>query len=238
MNTSSLTTSWTAIPTGDGTMDAYVARPAASRAPGIVLLQEIFGVNAAMRAKADDLAAAGYAVAVPDLFWRLQPRVDLGYSEPERQQGFGLMQKFDAARGVADTVATASWLAAQPFGNGKVAFVGFCLGGKIALLAGARYADTAAVISFYGVRLDQNLAELAALRAPFQFHVGDRDSHIPSATVEVLRRATAGRADREIHVYPGAQHGFFNRLRGEVYDATAAEQANGRMLAVLQRMVG
>lgn len=225
--------SWVSVALPEGGMDAYLAAPPQGKGLGVVMLQEIFGVNAAMRAKAEDLATAGYAVLVPDLFWRLERRVDLGYGEEDRRRGFQFLQRFDVSAGAADAVAAARWLAAHPASTGRVAFVGFCLGGKIAALAGARYADTAAVVSFYGVKLDENLAELAALRAPFQFHVGDKDAHIPAATVETVRAAVADRRGHEVHVYPGAQHGFFNRLRGDVYDAAAATLATSRMLTLL-----
>jgi carboxymethylenebutenolidase len=234
-------TSWISIalspdgrPTGD--MDAYLALPPSGHGPGIVMLQEIFGVNTAMRAKAEDLAAAGYVVVVPDLFWRLQRRVDLGYGEADRQQGFGFMKQFDMAGGAADAADAALWLATQPACSGKIGFVGFCLGGKVAVLAAARTPDVAAVVSFYGVKLEDNMAELASLRAPFQFHVGDKDAHIPAAGIDKVRAAVAERPGAAVHVYPGAQHGFFNRLRGDVYDEAAARLATGRMMQVLAGM--
>ncbi len=215
-------------------MPAYLARPTTTPAPGIVMLQEIFGVNAAMRAKADDFAAAGFAVLVPDLYWRLQPRIDLGYSEADRKQGFGYMQRFDFAQGVADCVTAAEWLARDPGCSGAVSFVGFCMGGKLAVLAGARYAPTRAVASFYGVKLDESLDVLRQLKAPFQFHVGDRDGHIPVETVGKVREALAGKAGAQVYQYPGAQHGFFNRLREDVYDKTAADLAQNRTLEMLR----
>src|SRR5690349_840394 len=119
-------TSWVSVPLPAKTaMDAYLALPPAGKGLGVVMLQEIFGVNAAMRAKAEGLAADGCAVLVPDLFWRAERRVDLGYSEPERQRGFELMKRFDMQAGVADAVAAAKWLARHPASNGRVAFVGF-----------------------------------------------------------------------------------------------------------------
>lgn len=229
-------TSWVSVPLpANNVMDAYLALPPSGKGLGVVMLQEIFGVNAAMRAKADDLAKEGFVVLVPDLFWRAERRVDLGYSEAERQRGFELMKRFDIKYGGDDAVAAAEWLATHPACTGSVAFVGFCLGGKIAALAGARYDGTAAVVSFYGVKLDDNIAELKSLRVPFQFHVGDNDAHIPLTTVGNIRAALSGQPDKEIHVYPNAQHGFFNRLRGEVYDTTAASLAKARMHAVLER---
>ena len=218
-----------------GDMAGYLAQPAAASAPGIVMVQEIFGVNAAMRAKADDFAEAGFAVLVPDLFWRLQPRVDLGYTEEERKQGFGYMQRFDFKLGVADCVMAAEWLAARPECSGAVSFVGFCLGGKLAVLAGARYPGTRAVASFYGVKLDESVDVLRELKTPFQFHVGDRDAHIPAEAVDKVRAALAGKENAHVHLYAGAQHGFFNRMRAEVYAPAAAALAQSRTLEMLRK---
>jgi carboxymethylenebutenolidase len=229
--------SWVSVSlSANETMDGYLALPpGGKKGLGVVMLQEIFGVNAAMRAKAEDLASAGFVVLVPDLFWRAERRVDLAYTESDRQRGFDLMKRFDMQAGISDAVAAARWLTAHPACRGRVGFVGFCLGGKVAALAGARHPDTAAVVSFYGVKLDDNLAELTSLRAPFQFHVGDKDTHVPLSTVEKLRAALAGRREAEIHVYANAQHGFFNRLRADVYNPTAANLAKARMLALLER---
>ena len=120
-----------------GTMGVFLARPDKPNGVGVVMLQEIFGVNDAMRRKAEVFAEAGLTVAVPDLFWRLQPRVALTYSQEDRQQAFSYMKNFDLDTGTDDVVATGLWFASQP-GIAEVAVVGFCLGGKLAVLAGAR----------------------------------------------------------------------------------------------------
>jgi carboxymethylenebutenolidase len=229
-------TSWVSVPLPEKNhMDAYLALPPSGTGPGVVMLQEIFGVNAAMRAMAEELASGGFAVLVPDLFWRMERRVDLGYSAAERQRGFEVLQKFNIQAGVTDVVAAAKWLSTHSVCTGSVAFVGFCIGGKIAALAGARYEATAAVVSFYGVKLDDNIAELQSLKAPFQFHVGDKDTHIPLTTVKKLQTALSDKTDNEIYVYPNAQHGFFNHLRGDVYNPMAANTAKARLHAVLRR---
>jgi dienelactone hydrolase len=130
-------TDWIQIPLRGKSdkIDAFIAEPSEPPRGSLVMLQEIFGVNEAMREKARDFASAGFLVVVPDLFWRLQRRVDLGYSESERKQGFGLMQKFDQAAGAADVRDVISWLRKRS--GHKMGVVGFCLGGRIAVLASA-----------------------------------------------------------------------------------------------------
>lgn len=232
---SAVDTSWIRIPLRKAgeELDAFVAEPSGPTRGSVVMLQEIFGVNEAMRAKAQDFAAAGFCVVVPDLFWRLQRRVDLGYSEAERKQGFGLMQAFDQAAGAADVRDVVAWLRRRD--QRKVSVVGFCLGGRIAVLAAAGNADVGAVVAFYGVRLDLCAEQLRALWAPFQLHVGDQDTHVPAEHVNAVRAALAEAPNAEIFVYPAAQHGFYNRLRTEVYDPQAAAQARSRALALLAR---
>jgi carboxymethylenebutenolidase len=216
-------------------MGAFLVEPAAPARSGIVLLQEIFGVNEAMRDKARAFAAEGYSVLAPDLFWRLEPRVDLGYGEDDRKRGFGFMQKFDQVAGARDIRVATAWLRASLAGK-SVTLVGFCLGGRMAVLAGANNPDVTAVVSFYGVRLDLCPDELRAIAAPFQFHVGDRDAHVPASHVAAVQETLADKTNTDVFVYAGAQHGFYNRLRQDVFNAEASEQARARVLALLQKV--
>jgi carboxymethylenebutenolidase len=228
-----VTESWISVPVAAGEMGGYLAKPAGTPRGGIVLLQEIFGVNAAMRDKARDFANEGFAVLAPDMFWRSAARVDLGYGEEDRKRGFGLMQQYDQAIGAADIGAAVSWLA-KTLGAKPVALIGFCLGGRMAVLAGAGHPDVAAIVSLYGVRLDLCADKLLALTVPFQFHVGDKDAHVPAEHIAAVREAVAGKSNAEVFVYHGAQHGFYNRLRGEVYSADAA--ARGHILRLLDKV--
>jgi carboxymethylenebutenolidase len=232
---SSIRESWVSVPTAGGEMGVFLAKPASPARGGIVLLQEIFGVNAAMRDKARAFAAEGYSVLAPDLFWRLAPRIDLGYGEDDRKRGFGFMQKFDQAAGASDIRVAAAWLRGSLAGK-PVALVGFCLGGRMAVLAGANNPDVAAVVSFYGVRLDLCPDALRAITAPFQFHVGDQDAHVPASHVAVVQETLADKTNTDLFVYAGAQHGFYNRLRRDVFNAEASEQARIRVLALLQKV--
>lgn len=216
-------------------MDAYLVMPRGQPRSGIVMLQEIFGVNEAMRRKAEKFADAGFATLVPDLFWRLSPRVDLNYSEEDRKQGFALLQQFNQAKGADDTNAAAAWLASRLGGHAPVSVVGFCIGGRIAVLAAAKNPDLKSVSSFYGVKLDECADALRALEVPFQLHVGDQDAHVPLSAVDAVRKIVADKPNAEIFVYPTAQHGFFNPARADVFAADAAKKAMDRTTALLGR---
>lgn len=217
---------WVGIPVQDGKMDAWHHPGSGDRLARLVMLQEIFGVNEAMRATAAQFAERGFDVLVPDLFWRLEPRVQLGYTDADRKRGFELMQRFDFARGVQDIADSARWLAGS--GGGKIGLIGFCLGGRLAVEAAGAY-DFKAVIALYGIKLETVPAKLLALQAPFQLHVGDRDAHVPAEAVAAIGKILAGKKDAEVFVYPGAQHGFFNPVRAEVFDAEAAAAAMYRI---------
>lgn len=221
------------IPVSSGQMNAYLVVPESGRGPGIVLLQEIFGVNTAMREKANKLAAQGYVVMVPDLFWRQRPNVQLGYDDAGRAEGSKLLQGFDFAKGIEDIKATFQALKSRPECRGAPAFVGFCIGGKLAVMAGAAEPSASAIVSFYGVALENNLDQLRALKMPTQLHFGDRDTHIPLEKVETVSSAVTGQNNINVYVYRGGQHGFFNHHRAEVFDEKASALALRRALEIL-----
>ena len=236
METNALVREWRMLTTPSGEIGVYVVAPkAGGRRPTIIMLQEIFGVNVGMRAKAELYAANGFSVALPDLFWRQESRLDLGYTPEDRKRGFGLMQAYDIAQGVEDVVAVAARLKSFSEFSTQISVIGFCLGGKLAVLAGERIkAD--AIISFYGVRLDQNLDIISRIEAPLQIHVGDADEHVPAATVEILRNHVAAQPNAQVFLYPGAGHGFFNPARTEVFAPDASETAFQRSLSCLSRV--
>lgn len=221
------------IPVSGGQMSAYLALPESGHGPAIVLLQEIFGVNTAMREKANKLAERGYVVMVPDLFWRQTPDVQLGYDDAGRAEGFKLLQGFDFAKGMDDIKATFHALKSRRECRGAPAFVGFCIGGKLAVMAGAAEPSASAVVSFYGVALENNLDQLRALQMPAQLHFGDRDAHIPREKIETISSGVAGRNNIKVFVYKGGQHGFFNHRRAEVFDEDASTLALRRALEIL-----
>ncbi|HVL34947.1 MAG TPA: dienelactone hydrolase family protein [Burkholderiales bacterium] len=223
-----MTGEWIDVAVSGGTMAAYRVGTGAA---GLVMLQEIFGVNAAMQEKARRFAAHGYTVLVPDVFWRLEPRVALGYSGADREKAFAFFGRFDLAAGVQDIAAAARHLERS---HPKLGVIGFCLGGRLAVASTAAY-PFRCVASLYGVKLEADPERLRAIDVPLQVHVGDRDSHVPQESIQAIRAALQGRANAEVFVYEGAQHGFFNAARPEVHAPQAARQAEERILALFRR---
>ncbi len=219
-----------------GSFKAYLATPAAGSGPGIVLLQEIFGVNRHMRAQADRYAEEGYVVLVPDLFWRIEPGIELGYGDAERARALDYLKHFDAAKALDDIADTVAALRAHPACRGKVGAVGFCLGGRLAYLSLARGGLDCAV-AYYGGGIDRNLDQAAAIKAPLAMHFGTADTSIPETAVAQIRAAFAGRAEVEIYVYPGAGHGFACDERAS-FDKPAAMMAHSRSIALLRKVMG
>lgn len=218
-------------PNGDRWRAYHAAAPNPA-CPGIVVVQEIFGVNAALRTLADDMAAQGFSVLVPDLFWRIEPGLDLGYGEDDRKKAFALAERFDSSKGVEDIGVTADALRKLDDCNGKVAVVGFCLGGTLAYLAAARHQIDAGVI-YYGTAVHKHLDEAGELGCPTLYHFGANDPFVTAEDVAGIRAGLAGRDDAQVHVYPEAGHAFCNVDRQGMYHQQAAELAHGRTLAFL-----
>jgi carboxymethylenebutenolidase len=212
---------------------AWLALPPSGRGPGLVLFQEIFGVNAHIRAVAGQYAQDGFVVLAPDLFWRQAPRVELGYEGEDRQRALALMQSYAPDQAIADIGAAVAALRARPeVAGGKVGAIGYCMGGRMAYLAAAT-TDVDAAVPYYGGGIHAQLERVAAIRCPVQFHYAERDDHIPLAAVEQVRRAFAGRpVPAEVHVYPGSMHGFNCWARAS-YHAPSAALAHGRALQFL-----
>ena len=227
----------TTIMTADGEFSAYVARPQAARAPAIVVIQEIFGVNAVMRGIADDLAAAGYLAICPDLFWRIEPGIDItDQSEAEWKKAFELYQAFDVKRGVEDIAATIAAIRGDAGCNGKVGAVGFCLGGLLAFLTATR-TDADASVAYYGVGIDKVVGEAANLARPLLMHIAEEDQFVPKEAQKVIVDALKGNPKVTIHTYPGRDHAFA-RKGGEHYDAADAGKANQRTLEFFKANLG
>lgn len=224
------------IPCDGGEMSGYLALPLAGRGPGIVLLQEIFGVNAAIRAKCDKLASEGFVVLAPDMFWRLSPGLDLGYSEPERQEGFRLLTAFDQAQGIEDIASAWRTLNDHPACTSAPAIAGFCIGGRMAVRSGASLPQASAVFSFYGVKLDEIAQEVTAIQKPLRLYFGDEDSHVPLDVARGLADLLADKPNAQVHIYSGAGHGFYNPVREAVYNQAAAKAAHTDMLATLKQV--
>jgi carboxymethylenebutenolidase len=223
--------SWVDILVSGGSMAAYLV---GEGKPGLVMLQEIFGVNAAMRDKAGRFAGLGFTVLVPDLFWRLQPRVEFSYTDEDRKKGFDLYNRFDFKAGIADIAAAARWLERK---HASIGVIGFCLGGKLAVAATAAY-PFKAVASLYGVKLESDKERLRAIQAPLQIHVGDKDAHIPLEAVGQIRETLKDKPNAAVFVYPEAQHGFFNAARPQAYSPEAAALAEKRVAEMFDRALG
>ena len=162
-----------------GVFNAYLALPEGGRGPALVLLQEIFGVNRHLRELADRYAEEGYVTIAPDLFWRIQPGVELGYSEAEIKAAFDFYGRFDADQAIKDVADTICALRAMPECNGKVGAIGFCLGGMLAYLTAAR-CNIEAAVSYYGAGIEKRLNETGAVRCPMVLHFGELDRFVPA----------------------------------------------------------
>ena len=219
-----------------GTFKAFLATPERGSGPGVVVLQEIFGVNANIRALTERFAEEGYVAIAPDMFWRAQPGFDVGYSEADFGAAYALYQAFDIDKGVADIGATIAALRALPACTGKVGVIGYCLGGLLTYLTAARH-DIDAASAYYGGGTDQYLAEADKIACPIIFNFGGADGHIPAAAVEAVTKAFAGRENAAVYVYPGADHAFANADRPS-FDKPASMMAYSRSLAVFRAAMG
>ena len=226
------------ITAGDGsTFSGYLTMPESGSGAGLVLLQEIFGVNQAMKETADLFAEEGYVTLVPDLFWRIEPGTNLGYSEDEFQKAFDLMGKFDIDQGVEDIGAALNALRNLDACTGKVGCIGFCLGGKLAYLTAARQ-NVDAAVSFYGVGIEGMLDESKNISCPVQMHFAALDQYVPESAVAEITNHFASRDNVEIYSYANVDHAFYNHARAEVYDRPASMMAHSRTIAVLHRVMG
>jgi carboxymethylenebutenolidase len=224
----------TTISTPDGSFSAYIARPAQTPAAAVVVIQEIFGVNQVMRQITDNLAGQGYLAICPDLFWRIEPGVDItDQSEAEWQKAFGYFNAFDVDAGVKDIAATVDTIRKDAGCNGKVGAVGFCLGGLLAYLTAAR-TDIDATVSYYGVGIDGRLGEASGIKRPLLMHIAEEDGFVPKEAQAKIIAALKPNPLIEIHTYPGCDHGFA-RTGGQHYNAQATEKAGGLSLGFFKK---
>src|SRR4051794_30597517 len=191
-----------AIKTPDGEFSAYVARPGAVKAPAVVVIQEIFGVNQVMRDITDGLAAQGYLAICPDLFWRIEPGIDItDKTEAEWKRAFELFQAFDQAKGIEDLKATVAAARSLPGANGKVGTMGYCLGGRLAFMM-AEQSDADVNISYYGVGLDGLVGDLGKVTKPLIVHIADKDEFFPAEGRQKTADACRGHAQARTYNYP------------------------------------
>jgi carboxymethylenebutenolidase len=220
----------------DGTFRAYISRPAELPAPAVVVLQELFGVNADIRATCDELAAQGFIAVAPDLFWRQEPGVDLSVtSEADWQHGLRLYQAYDRDAGAKDVKSTADVVAMLPECTGKVAVLGYCLGALMTYLTAVRYGVDAAV-AYHGGDTEQYLGEVDGLHASLLMHLAEEDEFISKPAQAKIKAALAGKPNATVYSYPGQNHAFA-RHNGAHYNAAAAALANGRTSEFLHQQL-
>ncbi len=214
-------------------MGCYMATPAKPNGSVLVVLQEIFGVNAYVRGVADSFAEEGYLAIAPDLFWRQEPGVQLdSTSEAGRERATALMKGFDADLAVSDAAAALSFARGQQDKDGATAAVGYCLGGKIAFLLAARGMVDAAV-SYYGVGIHAVLGEVAGLTGRLLLHIAREDHLCPSdAQAEIAARLAPLGRRAQVITYPGVGHAFARR-GSPIFNKDIAEKADEATLDFL-----
>lgn len=220
-----------------GNFSGYLAKPQSGKGPSVVVIQEIFGVNEVVLGVADDLARQGYFALAPDLFWRLQPNVQLtDKSEAEWKQAFELMGKFQIDTGVQDIQATLGHARHLEGASGKAGAVGFCLGGLLAYLTAAR-TDSDASASYYGVNIQNFLTEKTNIKKPLLLHIAEKDQFVPPDAQKQIAEGLNGLANVTVHTYSGMDHAFA-RIGGQHYDKKSAELANSRTAEFFKNHLG
>ncbi len=219
-----------------GNFEAYLAKPAQGSGPGLILLQEIFGINRYLRDMAENFVEEGYVVLVPDLFWRMKPGIVLGYSDEDFGQAFDYYQRFDVDQGIKDTADAIKSLRELPECTGKVGALGYCLGGNLAYLTAAR-TDVDCSVSYYGVAIEQSLGEADNITCPMVMHFAAEDSFVPPEAVAQIRQAFESRSDVEIYYYPDVNHAFATPGR-DSYHKPSTMMAYSRSLALLRNTLG
>ena len=219
-----------------GTFAAYCVRPKGEPRAAIVVIQEIFGVNAGIRRKCDRLAEAGYLALAPDLFWRLEPGIELDHDvEADLQTAFGLFGRFDQDQGVADIEATIRH-ARNILGMSKVGVVGYCLGGRLAYMVAAR-TDADASVGYYAVGVPDLLREKHAIARPLMLHIAGDDAYVPPEAQAAMHEGLDDHPKVTLHDYPGEDHGFATEI-GARRSEDAATLADSRTAAFFAEHLG
>lgn len=217
-----------------GSFGGYLASPPGGKGPGILVIQEIFGVNQVMRDLCDGFARAGYFALCPDLFWRQLPGIQItDKSEAEWARAFELYKGFDVAKGVADLKASLAALRKLPGCTGKAGSVGYCLGGKLAYLMATR-TDSDCNVGYYGVAIEADLGEAAKLAKPLMLHIAEKDQFVPPPAQAQIKAALGANGLATLHVYPGQDHAFA-RSGGQHFDKASADSANARTAAFFKQ---
>jgi carboxymethylenebutenolidase len=220
-----------------GSFSAYLAAPKSGKGPGLVVIQEIFGVNKVMRDITDAFAAQGYVAMCPDLFWRQEPGIQItDKTDAEWKRAFALMQGFDQVKGVEDLKATLAALRKHPASSGKAGSVGYCLGGRLAYMMATR-SDADCNVGYYPVGIQELLGEAKNIQKPLLLHIAEKDQFVPSEAQAKIKQGLKDNKLVTIYSYPGADHAFA-RVGGQHYDKKAADQANQRTAEFLKKNLG
>ena len=226
------------IKSADGDFDSYLAVPEGEGPwPAVVVIQEIFGINAVMREACDRLADEGFIACCPDLFWRLKPGIELtDRTSEEWKEALGYMNRFDFDKGVEDIQTAITQLRGRADCAGKVGAVGYCMGGHLALLAATR-TDADASVAYYGVGIENRLGEADRLSRPVMLHIAEEDQFVPKEAQAAIRQALGQHPQVTIHTYPGRDHAFA-RMGGAHYDEADAMTAGRRSLDFFKQNLG
>lgn len=224
--------SWISVSNDSGErFDAYLSLPPTGKGPGLVLIQEIFGVNEHIRAVADQYAADGYTVLAPDIFWRSSPRLELGYDQQGFDRGLALLSEMNIDAAAKDLRVTVTTLRSHAACTGTVGSVGYCMGGLLSFIAAAEAGvDTA--VCYYGGGIHNNLARASKIKCPVLFHFAEKDAYIPPEAVAAVNKTMGNRKNVRIIVHPGVDHGF-NCWRRPAWNQVTAARARGQSLVHL-----
>lgn len=218
----------------DGPFQGYLSIPP-QKGPGVVVIQEIFGVNTWVRTVCDMLSRAGFVALAPDLFWRMKAGVELHPFFPEDFKiALDYYGKFNVDKGIEDIQTCVSALRALRNCNGKVGTIGFCLGGTLSYLAATR-TDADANSSYYGVGIENHLGAAGNIKKPLQLHIAGADPYVPKETLTKIEAALKGKPGVEIQVYPGLDHGFARDTDPAHYNADGTKLAHGRSLEMFKK---
>lgn len=223
------------VKTPDGSFSCYLARPAAPGVyPVVVILQEIFGVNAGIRSIAQSYAEKGYIAIAPDLFWRSEPGLSMSEANPaDWTKGFALYKTYDFQKGPQDIAAAVSAARTLPGASGKVGVTGYCLGGLLTYLTAAR-SRCDAFVSYYGAATDQYLDEAKNIVDPLLYHLAEEDEYMDKKAQAAIKAALAANEKTVAYSYSGQNHAFA-RPGGNHFDAAAAALANERTSTFFER---
>ncbi|MBL8629431.1 MAG: dienelactone hydrolase family protein [Rhodospirillaceae bacterium] len=218
----------------DGNFDGYLSLPP-KPGPGVIVIQEIFGVNTWVRTVCDMFSRAGYVALAPDLFWRLKPNVELHpFFQEDFNAGLDYYGKFNAEKGVEDIQAAITTLRGHSACTGKVGTIGFCLGGTLAYLTATR-TDADAASSYYGVGIDGLLGESGNIKKPLQLHIAGKDPYVPQEALTKIEGALKGKPGVEVLVYPGLDHGFTRDTDPSHYNAEGTKLAHSRTFEMFKK---